>query len=329
GARRTAGGDRRVHVRRDRGEVGVLRRAARHDHAGRRDGRRAGRHHAPAGARARRRRTERGAARPGADGTGAGHDGAGLRVPRRVHRLLLRELEDPLVPLEDRMSNALHRSSASAWGALLALAAIVAVTAAWWALALWPAGSDAPEWLLRTREVCFGVRPDGLPDAGGWVLLIGQPVGMLVVLVAVWGRDLLAGLALLTSRTAGQIAAGIVAAALVAGISGVVVRVRTAGLEPFETGPADHAARLTRLDDTPPAFALTDQHGQQVTLADFDGRPVIVAFVYAHCETVCPAIVSDVLESRQLARGPRPAVLFVTLDPWRDTPARLPAIARA
>jgi len=227
------------------------------------------------------------------------------------------------------MSNALHRSSASAWGALLALAAIVAVTAAWWALALWPAGSDAPEWLLRTQEVCFGVRPDGLPDAGGWVLLIGQPVGMLVVLVAVWGRDLLAGLALLTSRTAGQIAAGIVAAALVAGISGVVVRVRTAGLEPFETGPADHAARLTRLDDTPPAFALTDQHGQQVTLADFDGRPVIVAFVYAHCETVCPAIVSDVLESRQLARGPRPAVLFVTLDPWRDTPARLPAIARA
>lgn len=222
-----------------------------------------------------------------------------------------------------------RRGSASARGALAALASIVAITTAWWALALWPAGPAAPDWLLRTRQVCFGVQPDGLPDAGGWVLLIGQPAGMLVVLAAVWGRELRAGLALLISRTAGQIAAGIVAALIVAGISGVVVRVRTAGLEPFATGPADLASQLTRIDDAPPAFALIDQHGREITLEAFSGRPVIVAFVYAHCETVCPAIVADVLGARRLARGTRPAVLFVTLDPWRDTPARLPAIARA
>ena len=69
--------------------------------------------------------------------------------------------------------------------AIAALAAIVAVTAAWWALALWPAGDTTPEWVLRTREVCFGTTEDGLPNAGGWLLLIGQPLGMVGFLAIV------------------------------------------------------------------------------------------------------------------------------------------------
>ena len=44
--------------------------------------------------------------------------------------------------------------------ALGGLAAIVLISAAWWALALWPAGDLPPEWLARTRAVCFGTRPD-------------------------------------------------------------------------------------------------------------------------------------------------------------------------
>ena len=40
--------------------------------------------------------------------------------------------------------------------ALLTLVAIIAITAAWWALALWPVGASAPEWLARTRSACFG-----------------------------------------------------------------------------------------------------------------------------------------------------------------------------
>ena len=46
--------------------------------------------------------------------------------------------------------------------ALATLGVIVAVTVSWWALALYPAGSQAPEWLLRTRLVCFGAAPGGL-----------------------------------------------------------------------------------------------------------------------------------------------------------------------
>ena len=53
---------------------------------------------------------------------------------------------------------------------------ILLATAAWWALAFWPGGGEAPDWLVRTRYVCFGVRGgSGLPDAGGWINLVVNP----------------------------------------------------------------------------------------------------------------------------------------------------------
>jgi hypothetical protein len=62
---------------------------------------------------------------------------------------------------------------------------ILAVTVFWWAFALWPVG-DAPDWLVRTRLVCFGVDGGGLPDRAGWVGLVGQPLGMLGALLVGW-----------------------------------------------------------------------------------------------------------------------------------------------
>jgi protein SCO1/2 len=216
-----------------------------------------------------------------------------------------------------------------AWTALGTLGLVLAIAAAWWALALWPVGPDAPRWLLRTREVCFGATADSLPHAGGWMLLIGQPLSLIVLLAMVWGAELRAGFSLALARAGGQLAVGAVLAALIAGLGSVVVRVRAAGQEPFSAGAADIAARLTRVNDAAPGLALTDQSGRQVTLADFRGRPVVVTFAYAHCQTVCPLIVADVMAARSEAAGAPPAVLVVTLDPWRDTPGRLPSIASA
>lgn len=215
-----------------------------------------------------------------------------------------------------------------AWTAVAALGAIVAITASWWALALWPVDSAAPQWLLRTREVCFGSTAESLPNAGGWLLLIGQPAGMVALLAAVWGAELRAGMALAMSRVAGQLTVGVVLAVLVAGLGSVVVRVRTAGMEPFAAGPAATAAQLTRVNDAAPALALTDQAGREITLASSRGRPVIVAFAFAHCETVCPLVVADVMTARRRLGSEAPRALIVTLDPWRDTPSRLASIAR-
>lgn len=218
-------------------------------------------------------------------------------------------------------------AAARAWGAVATLVLIVAITASWWALALWPLSDAAPDWLLRTRAVCFGATATRLPDAGGWILLIGQPFGMAVLLAAIWGAELKRGMTLVMANVAGQLAAGAVAAALLAGVATVGVRVRTASLDTFDPGPGAGAQALNRLNDVAPALALIDQSGREVTLASFRGRPVLVAFAYAHCATVCPLIVSDVIGAQRQLGDKSAAVLLVTLDPWRDTPSRLPAIA--
>lgn len=214
-----------------------------------------------------------------------------------------------------------------AWTAVAALFAVLAVTASWWALALWPVPADTPDWVLRTRQVCFGATASSLPDATGWMVLIGQPVGLILLLAVVWRAELREGLGLLLARFAGQVALGAVSAALVVGLGGVFARVSAGGGEPFDTGAVPTAAALTRINDVPPALALTDQFGQQVDLASLRGKRVLVTFAYAHCETICPALVHDVLAAQREAGELAPEVLVVTLDPWRDTPRRLAAIA--
>lgn len=212
--------------------------------------------------------------------------------------------------------------------ALATLAVILVVTASWWALALWPTDSTAPAWLLVTREACFGTAETGLPDAGGWMVLMGQPLSMLLVLFAVWGRDVREGLRLAGQRVTGQLALGAVTALLVAGVVAVGVRVRVADAQPFAASPTEAiAGQLNRLNDTPRPLALVNQAGDTVTLEQFRGRPVIVTFAYAKCTTVCPLIVNDVLNARDKLAAYDPAVIIVTLDPWRDTPSRLPSIA--
>lgn len=218
--------------------------------------------------------------------------------------------------------------SARGRAALVAVAVIIVVTAGWWALALWPVGVDGPQWVLRTRDVCFGARGDALPSATGWMLLVGQPVGMLMLLALVWGVELRAGTRQMLAHPGGQVIAGVALAIVVAGFTVVAARVRDVDREAFSAGTSDLASRLTRVNDPAPAVALTDQTGQTIALAQFRGRPAIVAFAYAHCETVCPVIVSDVLTASRAAAPLDPVVLIVTLDPWRDTPRRLPAIAR-
>lgn len=68
-------------------------------------------------------------------------------------------------------------------------------------------------------------------------------------------------------------------------------------------------------------FALTDHHGQLRHLADFKGKAVIVFFGYTQCPDVCPTTLSSMREvlSRLGDQASRVQVLFVTLDPERDT----------
>lgn len=215
--------------------------------------------------------------------------------------------------------------------ALAGIGAIALTSAAWWALALWPAGGDAPAWLARTRLVCFGVTEHGLPDLGGWINLVGQPLGMLAALVVGWWGGV-RGLAL-RYRASRHFRTGARALALLALAGALAAGWRVATVLAGTRGPraVPMAGASRRLDRAAPPLALIDQHGEARALADFRGRPVLLAFAYGHCQTVCPLVVRDVLEAQRRVRAARPAsapaVLVVTLDPWRDTPARLRTIA--
>jgi len=210
--------------------------------------------------------------------------------------------------------------------AVAALAAIAGVTVAWWTFALWPVPANGPEWLVRTRAICFGVTPGGLPNAGGWVLLFSQPLSMVVVLVVVWRDSLQDGFATLRSSVAGRasLAAGVVL--LIAGAVLAAWRVQTADAERVDPGSA---GVVTLMPGAPPPIGLVDQRGDTVVLDRLRGRAVLVAFAYAHCETECPLLVHDLKALRAHAAGNPPVIVIVTLDPWRDTPERLPSIAES
>ena len=69
-------------------------------------------------------------------------------------------------------------------------------------------------------------------------------------------------------------------------------------------------------------FRLTDQNGRVRTLADFRGKVVTVFFGYTHCPDVCPTVLAEMAQvMRELGPDARNVqVLFVTVDPERDTP---------
>jgi protein SCO1/2 len=72
-------------------------------------------------------------------------------------------------------------------------------------------------------------------------------------------------------------------------------------------------------------FRLTDHNGKTRTLADFRGKAVVIFFGYTQCPDVCPTTMAEMKAvMEQLgADAQRVQVLFVTLDPERDTQALL------
>lgn len=78
-------------------------------------------------------------------------------------------------------------------------------------------------------------------------------------------------------------------------------------------------------------FRLTDADGRERTVADFKGKAVMLFFGFTQCPDVCPTALVRAAEIRRMlgADGERLQVVFVTIDPERDTPVVLKAYAQA
>lgn len=68
-------------------------------------------------------------------------------------------------------------------------------------------------------------------------------------------------------------------------------------------------------------FSLTDHTGKRRSLVDYRGKVVAVFFGFVQCPDVCPTTLQDLAEvKKQLGpNGEKLQVLFVTVDPERDT----------
>ena len=88
-----------------------------------------------------------------------------------------------------------------------------------------------------------------------------------------------------------------------------------------EAKPSFNAVDITGADYARD-FSLADADGKVRTLADFKGKAVVLFFGYAQCPDVCPTTMSEMAQVKQQlgADGDKLQVVFVTVDPARDTP---------
>lgn len=103
-------------------------------------------------------------------------------------------------------------------------------------------------------------------------------------------------------------------------LAGLGLAVLASGCQSQTSAPTFHGTDITGASFARD-FNLTDHHGQQRKLADFRGKVVALFFGYTHCPDVCPTTMAD-LAAAIKSMGPdgaRVQVLFVTVDPERDT----------
>ncbi len=68
-----------------------------------------------------------------------------------------------------------------------------------------------------------------------------------------------------------------------------------------------------------PAFKLLDQNGKAVSNADLHGQPWICEFIFTHCTSICPAMLSRMADL-QKTLDPRVRLVSFSVDPENDRP---------
>ena len=82
-----------------------------------------------------------------------------------------------------------------------------------------------------------------------------------------------------------------------------------------------------------PAFSLQQSDGTPLTVDDLKGHWTVVFLGFTHCPDICPTTLAQLAAAQKqwgaLPAATRPRVLFVSVDPERDTPTRIGEYAHA
>jgi len=96
-------------------------------------------------------------------------------------------------------------------------------------------------------------------------------------------------------------------------------------------GGCERETAPTPVADFDPSFRLVDETGQSVTDADFTGMLRLVFFGYTSCPDICPITLTNISAALESLgeQAKDVTVLFISIDPKRDTPDRLLAYTGA
>jgi protein SCO1/2 len=123
---------------------------------------------------------------------------------------------------------------------------------------------------------------------------------------------------------------------LAAALAALLVAGSARAEDPPCHGPGAAASPAATTDSSArvevPDVELVDQDGHAVRVRSLllSGKPVVVSFVFTTCTTICPmlsTIVSRVQKDLGDRAGREVSIVSITVDPGRDTPARLRAYA--
>jgi protein SCO1/2 len=94
---------------------------------------------------------------------------------------------------------------------------------------------------------------------------------------------------------------------------------------------AGESERLSKIGPAP-AFTLTAQDGQRLSLDELRGKVVVITFIYTSCVDACPLLTAKMAglqDELGTAFGPKVYFMSITVDPERDTPEVLTRYAQA
>ncbi len=101
--------------------------------------------------------------------------------------------------------------------------------------------------------------------------------------------------------------------------------------EEKQVGILDIAGNVERREGEPaPDFSLTDQNGKKVSLKDFNGKLVLINFIYSNCKGTCPPLLLKFKEIQLDLKDEfkkQITLLSVSFDTEKDTPEALKKFA--
>jgi len=92
-----------------------------------------------------------------------------------------------------------------------------------------------------------------------------------------------------------------------------------------DAGDGDFKSGVFDPPSAAPDFELQGSNGAPIVLSKFRGKVVALAFGFSYCQRVCPVTLANLSEAfKKMGAGAADVqVIFVSVDPDRDTPSRL------